>query len=266
MDERIELYFKKGLSPIEKEKFESELLQNNRLAEEVAFYLHLQEQLREQILAERHAEWQKLATSQHPVRNGTVRSLRSWYYAAAASVVLVMMVSLWFLLRPSTSAPTAGELAESYAETNFGTFATPMSTDTDSLQLAFEHYNQKEYTKAWSIGRELVQRDPTNEEALKLLGAIALRQTNYDEAILYFHRLAEIQGLRANPGTFYEALAYVQRGQPSDLEKGRELLQRVVSENLEGQKEAREMLRALDQKQRSWRDLIHGWGDREANK
>jgi tetratricopeptide (TPR) repeat protein len=265
MDERIELYFNEKLPPGDKEEFEKELLQSSQLADEVAFYLSTRAVLREQILAERHTEWQKLTSKQRPGRSGTIKAFRPWYYAAA-SVVLVMMALSWFLLRSSTSAPTAGELAGNYIETNFETFATSMGTETDSLQLAFERYNQGKYTEARSVGRELVQRNPTHEEALKLLGAIALRQTNYDEAILYFHRLAEIQGLRANPGTFYEALTYVQRGQPSDMEKARELLQRVISENLEGQEEAQEMLRALNEKQRSWRDLIPGWGEREAYK
>ncbi|MPR33688.1 tetratricopeptide repeat protein [Salmonirosea aquatica] len=242
MNERIEPYFNEALSPPEREQFEQELLHNPQLAEEVAFYLSTRQVLREQILAERHAAWQK---QEYKVPYGAtlMRRLQPWYYAAAAVVLLALT---WFWL--SMSKLTAREMAGAYIEKNLVTLSVQMGGEADSLQMAIQSYNDGQFATARSLSEALLQRNPDNAEALKLVGIIALRQQNYDEAITYFHRLAQRQDLYANPGTFYEALAYLQRNRPSDVDTARKLLQTVVSENLDGKPEAVKWLEAMDEK------------------
>ncbi|GAB3172555.1 tetratricopeptide repeat protein [Telluribacter humicola] len=240
MNERIEQYFNRQLPPTEQEQFEQELLHNTQLAEEVAMYLSVKQALRTEILAERHAEWQQLAPL--PAKNqpvGRVKALRSWYSAAAAVLVLAIGV-VWFWLNPL--APDVQQLADAYVEENFTTLSVPMDGDIDSLKSAIQSYHDGEYTTAKLIGQEMLQRNANNADVLILVGVTALRQKEYDQAITYFHRLAAIPDLNANPGTFYEAIAYIQRGQPSDLDKARQLLQTVVSQELEGEREAKKWL------------------------
>lgn len=238
MNERIEPYFNQQLLPPEREKFENELLHNPALADEVAFYLRSQQVIREQVLAERHAEWQKMsALPQAPVRR-----LSPWYYAAAAAVLLILA---WVWL--SVPRPNVQELAGTYVENNLTTLAVQMGGEADSLQTAIQQYNAGRLANAQTISQQLLDRNAANAEALKLLGIIALRQQHYEQAITYFNRLAERQGLYANPGKFYEALTYLQRGQAADLEVARKLLQAVVSEDLEGSKEAEKWLKAMNE-------------------
>ena len=123
-----------------------------------------------------------------------------------------------------------------------------MGGEADSLQSAIQLYNEENFVTAQTIGNDLLLRNPANAEALKLLGLVALRQQNYPQAIAHFHQLADRQDLYANPGKFYEALAYLQRNQPTDIETARQLLQAVVREDLEGKAQAEKWLEALDTK------------------
>ncbi|MEO6684330.1 MAG: hypothetical protein ABIN24_00130, partial [Dyadobacter sp.] len=67
MEQRIEDYFERDLSEEERIRFEEELRTSPELADLVAFYLlikqNAKEDGREKVLAERHAEWQKLSTN-----------------------------------------------------------------------------------------------------------------------------------------------------------------------------------------------------------
>ncbi|WP_247231707.1 tetratricopeptide repeat protein [Telluribacter sp. SYSU D00476] len=244
MNERIEHYFNRQLPPTEQEQFEKELLHNPQLAEEVALYLSVKEALRAEILAERHAEWQQLAPpparSQHP---GRVVPLRPWYYSAAA--VLVLAIGLvWFWL--SSLTPDVHQMADAYVEENLASLSVPMDTEMDSLTSAIHSYNDGDYATARAKGQAILQKNASNADALNLLGVIALRQKEYEQAITYFHRLAAIPDLTANPGTFYEALAYIQRGQPSDLAKAKQLLQTVIAQDMDGAAEAKKWLAEME--------------------
>lgn len=249
MNDRIENYFNENLPPPERKQFEEDLRQNPQLQEEVAFYLKTKQILREQALAERHAEWQQLPDDEKADYEPAtpVRRLNLWQYASAAVLVLAMGLG-WFWLS-GTEELAEPLLAQTYVEQQLDSLSVQMSGAADSLELAKDRYNQDRYSEARAIGEELLQRNPDNGEALKVVGLAALRQQDYDRAIEHFHRLAGQPDLFYNPGKFFEAIAYLSRNRPSDKKAAKGLLEAVISGEQVGKAEkdqASQWLRKLE--------------------
>ena len=234
MNELIENYFSKKLSPDEKAKFEADLKSNPDLADEVAFYLAVKkaavEKAKENKLAERHAEWQTVKQ-----RNAKFVTLRTWY-AAAAALALVAFGLVWYVFVSQNQ--DLQQMANGYALENFTTLSVQMGNTGDSLQLAINSYNQGQYATATKMCEQILARDPKNPSALKVAGIVSLKLLNYDKAISYFHQLGEQQNLYANPGKFYEAIALLESGLPLNKKRAEQLLNEVISGNLEGKEEA----------------------------
>ncbi|MBE9465730.1 hypothetical protein ACFP1I_26190 [Dyadobacter subterraneus] len=234
MEQRIEDYFERQLSVEEKERFEEELRTNPELADSVAFYLLVKqsakEDIREKILAEKHAEWQQL--SKNPSKTIT----RQLMYYAAAAIVLIAFGLGWFFL--NSGIKEKEQLANIYVEENFSTLSVHMDGKADSLQQAINEYNKGNYQKTSSIIQAVLKRDPENAEVQKIAGIVSLKLKNYDNAITYFHQLGDQKNLFSNPGRFYEAIAHLQRGLPVDKKVADNLLNEVIDSNLEGKEEA----------------------------
>lgn len=234
MEQRIEDYFEWQLSDEERNRFEEELRTNPELADSVAFYLlikqNAKEDNREKILAERHAEWQKL--SKTPSRTIT----RQLVYYAAAAVILIAFGLSWFFL--NSGIQEKEQLAAIYVKENFSTLNVQMDGKADSLQQAINEYNKGDYQKTSSIIEAVLKRDPQNAEVQKIAGIVSLKLKNYDKAIVYFHQLGDQKNLFSNPGRFYEAIAHLQRGLPVDKKVADNLLNEVIDSNLEGKDEA----------------------------
>ncbi|GAB4024288.1 tetratricopeptide repeat protein [Spirosoma koreense] len=241
--ETIENYLTGQLPPNERAQFEDALRTDPALAESLAFYLMTKQAVRE----ERRAELDALRNQTervHPLWSAPMR------WVAAASVVLFLGVG-WYFFQLSDSANTASQLADAYISRHFESLQTTMdagpsgSRTTDSLRTGIDRFNQNQLAEADAIFEDVLKRQPTNDSALKYAGIVALRQGNYDQAITLFHHLSQQTDLFANPGTFYEALAHLKRGQPADQIQAKELLDEVVRKNLEGKKEAQRLLEAL---------------------
>ncbi|CAG5009688.1 hypothetical protein DYBT9275_04550 [Dyadobacter sp. CECT 9275] len=234
MDERIERYFGQEISAEEKEKFEADLKSDPILADDVAFYLaskQAAQHVREIKLAQRHAEW----SSQKQPDDARFVSLRTWY-AVAAAVAFIAFGLAWYRLAPRSQ--DLQQLANGYTMENFTTLGVQMGSAEDSLQLAIHNYNRGQYATATAICEGILRKDPQHAEAKRVAGIIALKLLEYDKAIDYFHQLGEQQGLYANPGKFYEAIALLKRGAAGDREKAKDLLHQVIEGNLEGKEEA----------------------------
>ena len=241
MEERIEAYFKKELSDSEKKQFEMDLETNSELAESVAFYLLVKDaaqknaESRNSRLAERHAEWQKLNTSQSQPLTRRIA------YLVAAALILIAFCLGWLLL--NSRIETREQMANAYVQENFSTLNVQMSGNADSLQQAINEFNKGVYTKSELLLDDILTRDPENAEALKIAGIVSLRMQNYDKAITYFKRLGNQKGLFSNPGRFYEAIAHLQRGLPLDKKEADSLLHEVIDGNLDGKEEARKWVK-----------------------
>ncbi len=245
MNDHIEDYFNQDLPPPERVQFEKDLRRNPQLQEEVAFYLKTKQVLREQTLAERHDEWQKLSDDEEVATTAPVRRLTWWQYASAAVLVLAMGVG-WFWLSGTkqVSQSTLAQSVDQYIGQEFETVT--MASEPDSLEMAKVYYNENRLDDALAVSQDLLKRNANNAAALEVAGIAAQRQQKYDLAIGYFQRLAAIPDLHINPGNFYQATVYLKRGEPSDLKKARELLQKVASNASASQKQKAQTKEWLD--------------------
>jgi tetratricopeptide (TPR) repeat protein len=225
-------YFANRLSPTDRTRFE-EVLRNDRgMAEAVAFYLSAKQALRQEAQSERRAEL--LARTPRLTRR------YPWPYAVAAAACLALLLGigwvLWF------GQPQPAELADQYIQQNFSQLSVTMGADSDSLQRGLDLANQGKLAEADALLTQLVTRQPTNPDALKWAGVVALRRGKYDTAIDRFDQLGQRTDLYANPGLFYEAIARLKRNGPDDEQQAKALLQRVVREKLDGSTEASRIL------------------------
>lgn len=242
--ETIENYLTGQLSADERSRFEATLRSDPAVAESLAFYVMATHTAKVDARSQRKAEFEALYKS---LPKATTRS--AWgapmRWVAAASVVLVLGLG-WYFLRDTSTSSEAAQLAEAYVEQNFDQLTTTMSGGaTDSLTQGIGLYNEKKFAEAESVFQAVLEQQPNNDRALKLAGVVALRQKNYDLAIDRFHRLSQRTDLYSNPGTFFEAITLLERNRPMDKAAAKKLLEEVISKNLDGKREANDLLKVL---------------------
>ncbi len=230
MEERIERYFSGKLNERERKEFEQQLRTDHTLINEVAYYIQLRNALKQELLETRHAEWQN---NKPPKRI----SIRAVYWAAA---VLLMGVGIgWYwLYSPSI---TLEEYANHYIEQNFERRNIQMGASDDSLQMAIGFFNKGALEQSLAITEQLTASHPGNAEQLELSGITALKMDQYDKALTYFKQMEQLD-LYDNPAVLYQAITLLKRKAPLDNQEAEKLLNKVINENLGGNKLARDWL------------------------
>ncbi len=238
----IEDYFEGRLAGAEKTAFEARWKQDSGFADDVNFYLQTTKFLEGELrarknkeVADQYEQWLAVQKGGGPV----VRRIRPYIVAAAASVLLFFG---WFFFLRSASPE---QLATAYIQNELNTVGISMAGREDSLQLGKAAYNEGRLPEAAAIFESLLERDPASAEAGQLAGLTRLRLSQYDAALVHFRRLENRPGLYANPGAFLQALTLLKRNGAGDIDSAKRLLQKVVSNKLEGAETASEWLRKL---------------------
>lgn len=258
--ETIENYVNDQLSADERMRFETALRTDPAVADALKFYVVAKETARQQARQaheereQRRAELDALRRSHSPKTFADMptdtRPRPTWSapvrWAAAASVVLLMGLG-WVFLRGAGGGTDAVQMADAYVTTNYGQLSTAMSGGpADRLKQGVELYNRQQFAEAEPVFAQLLTEQPDNDRALKYAGLVAYRLKNYDQAVERFSRLNRRTDLLDTSGPFLEALARIQRNQPIDKEPVKNLLQRVIRENLEGKAEAKELIKTYE--------------------
>ena len=235
----IEAYFQDQLSGKEKLEFEQRCQADDSFAGEVAFYIAARQSIKDELLRQKKAEWQAATVRTLPVSNAPRIILRQpWLrYAAAACVVIV--VSLFFLLRPANTRTLANEYIDEY----YQQLKSLKMGAADSIELGKIAYKNKEYDRAVTLFETVAKSHTDNAEAKEYAGLVYLEKENYDKAIRFFESLANMKGLYNNSGLFLTATAMILRNKNEDMQKAKLLLEQVVKENLEGSDEAKKLLK-----------------------
>ncbi|MEJ7736676.1 MAG: tetratricopeptide repeat protein [Chitinophagaceae bacterium] len=233
--EYIEAYFSKELDDIEKAHFEERCSNDPVFAKEVAFYITSREAVRQMLLEQKQKEWQE---NEHGGKVRTITSLKRrtparWLpYAAAACIIFAAGL---FLMN---SSGTPQKLANQYVKENFNVLSQTMDASEDSLQQGIAAYNNKDYDRALQIFQKIGQSDPGHGNAKKFIGYVYLVTKDYDKALQQFDELARMKDLYKNPGLFLKAITLLQKNGQQDKMQAKRLLERIISENAEGSKEA----------------------------
>ena len=239
--EYIESYFQQTLSEEEKQNFEKKCEQDNAFAEEVAFYISARQTLKEELLEQKQQEWKRLLPAEKEMPSILpVKKLyhRKWFMYAAASVLLVFAVYIF------EKPQSAQELATNYVEINYTHIVLTMG-EQDSIQIALAAYNSKDYHTALLIFENFARSHPDNADAKKYSGLGYLLSENYDKALQQFNELANMKSQHNNPGIFLQAVTLLERNNPGDKEKAKQLLNVVIEQHLEGYEKAGEWVNRM---------------------
>lgn len=238
----IDDYFNNELSNNEKVEFESKCLTDEVFANEVAFYLASKQVVKEELLKEKSDQWSgKSEANKEVPYSAPVKKINfgRWIsYAAAACVIFFIAFNFFY----TPHNPT--QLADNYIKNNLESIHVAMDASHDTLTLGIEAYKKKDYDKALQYFRVSDNDYPLSISAKKFEGYIYLIKKDFDSALKQFDELANMQ-LRSNPGTFLKALTLMERNKEGDKAMAKQLLQKVVDQNLEGSEEARDWLKDL---------------------
>jgi tetratricopeptide (TPR) repeat protein len=235
MLERIDKYFNNELSLQERQAFDSQLIDDSELKENVSFYLNTRIAAKQLANDKRKAEFTELSKTLSLKTNetGRIKSI-IWLSGLAASVM--MALGLWWFSPESMPASNNIDMnivADTYVQENFHNLPIKMDASTDSLQMGLRLFNEQKLTEAQIVFESILKRKNNDSEALKYAGITALRLKDYDKAIQYFRNLGSQKYLFSNPGKFYEAIALIKKSPEGKLQAS-ELIYEVIHNHLEG--------------------------------
>ncbi len=154
--------------------FEKEMNSNPELAEEVALYrtihqeltLHVQHEKEEHLLANNLKE---LNGQYFRKEKGKVKGINRWWYAAAAIAAAVVLI---IIVRPFSSQPVNNEKLFAYYSKDVEDLpAAERGNDDDTILIkAANFYNKKEYKNALPFLQAALTRKPDDTQVLLAIG------------------------------------------------------------------------------------------------
>jgi tetratricopeptide (TPR) repeat protein len=239
----IDTYFTGKLTDEEKAAFEERCVSDPVFAEDVAFYISARADLKQTVYEQKRKEFDALAVELKSAKQnswrGPVRKMLP-YISSVAAILLLFFA--WQFIFKNPSNKNQKELANAYIHQNMDRLGVTMgAASKDSLQLGIAAFNNKDYKGAEAIFQALTEDANVGSEAIKNLGIAYLVTNKYDNAIVQFEKLAQMD-LYANPGLFYKAVTLMKRGNKGDEDNVKQLLEEVVKRDLAGSKTAKEWL------------------------
>jgi tetratricopeptide (TPR) repeat protein len=235
----IENYFTGEPDAGLKKEFEERIISDPEFADEVAFYLSVKQVSGEVSRSEKKEQFKEIYLNKKVARPTPVRKLV--YYFAAAAVAAGIIFGTYIIT--NTAAPT--EMANQYIQSNLQNLGVKMGGTADSIQNGLRLYNDGKMTEALATFEKIARLDTSSFNAKKYAGIAALRLKEYQKALSYFEQLEIYSGYYSNPALLLQAVTLMERNQPGDLTKAKLLLQKVVSNDLEGKEMAVDWLKKM---------------------
>lgn len=243
--ELIENYFLGKLPDEEKQSFEQRIEEDSEFAETVSFYISTRDALKKELHLQKKRNfndlYEELAPTHKRNERPIIRKLVPYIGMAAAACFLIFL-----LLNNFSKKPTPEQLATTYIEENLQNLSVTMGTTEDTLQLGIIAYNNEEYSMAEQLFLALKDNEDLASEAIKYLGLTYLKIKEYDKAIVQFEVLSNMEGLYANPGSFYKAVTLMKRSKGNDVEEAKLLLKKVIENGHSGSRHAEMWMEILN--------------------
>ncbi|MFT3703436.1 MAG: tetratricopeptide repeat protein [Agriterribacter sp.] len=241
--EYIDNYFKGSNSQAQKQEFERRIVEDASFAEEVAFYISTHQIAQQQSLEEKKQRFRDIYNEQKENTAAPAPVRKFSRYAMAASITGVLLIlSLVFLFRNNSSPQ---QMADAYAKENWKKLGVSMDNDRNSLQHGLKLYNDGKFAESAIIFESVLKTDSTNDYAKRYLGIAYFSAGDFEKALQCFSLLAANTSLQSNPGMLYKAVTLLKRNKSGDKEAAKDLLQKIVDDDLEGKPEAEEWLHKL---------------------
>ncbi|HXB94636.1 MAG TPA: hypothetical protein VNU70_05740 [Puia sp.] len=239
--EYIDAFFRGEFLPEEAGLFEQRIREDPAFAAEVAYYISARAVLKESRSEERMTRFAEIYRQQPTPGKIRPMGAKRWLPALAAAVVLAAMALSWLLFfRPANPE----QVADRWIGENLSHLSVKMG-ETDSMQTGLDLYNNARFPEALQQFEGILRTDTLNLAALLDAGIVSLRMGNYDQALDFFRKLSTHTDPSLNPALFYQALTLMKRDRKGDTDLAKQLLRRIVQQDLDKKKDAQDLLAKL---------------------
>lgn len=229
-------YLQDELTIDAKNDFEKQLSENPEFASEFEMFKNVQSQLEHKFgLEQERAAFKENLTNisnQHFNKKPKVIGLKPWYFAAAASVVVLF--GLFFFNYNQNPA------FADYNDPEHASF-TERGTVDEALKGAETAYNNKRYNEAIPFFETVLQKQKTAEIQF-FYGVSLLEESHYKKAETVFNELKSGTSAYKEKAVWYLALSKLKQ---KDYDGCKEILQ-TISEDYEGYDQVQDLLDQLD--------------------
>jgi hypothetical protein len=245
----IDQYLRGELKGEALQDFEKQLAENKKLANEVALYknmdeemlLHFKDKDNEEQLRNNLQDLNKKHFFDTP--KSKVVPFNKWWLAAAVAVIGIIVL----VVNPFSST-TAFNNQALYAQYTSNIEALPSverGNNTDSLLIeATNLYNQKNYAKALPILLNVTNKTNNDKQLILATGICYLKIEKLDAALAIFNPLSAEQTVFKDKATWYKALIFLKQNKLTDSYN---TLQ-SISPYADDYKAAKELMEKIDNK------------------
>ncbi len=241
----IEEYLDGHLKGDSLQLFENRLTAEPKLAKELNTYREVNIQLEATLKANKKAEWSEiLQQTDTTVREPKVRQLptsrrRPLYYIASAAAAILLLATFFFLMPQSNSALADQYWGESSAF--FSTLTERGNSSADDREVAFKHFQAKQYQQTLNILNNLGQ---LTEEDRLLQGACYFNLQQYNQSATTFQQLLDDPAvLSKDEARWCLALSYLKQDKTTPA---KQLLEQIIEQQAWNWKPATSLLKSLD--------------------
>lgn len=240
----LEKYLMNELSIREQVEFEENLRNDPELRQEYKLRKEINEAIQEDDVMELRDSLNQVMRKQSVFSNNSGKTYLISSIAAAIVLLLVISSRVFF----STDIANSTVLYDKYYETYPAIMSFRSSNENaeekNDLYNAFAGYEAKDYNQASYYFEKIVRQDSTNYLSRFYMGICKIESDNLKEAEEYLSELTvKNNHIFREQAHWYLAMVYIKKDKQS---KAREILHKIVQQNMVKKEEAKEILKSLN--------------------